>query len=80
MIVKIEGKARRSGTSRKTGNPYDIGFIYFLAPQRGVEGLASFEKLVDPEEINLDKVLVGQHYELEMDLNGSIVGLHPAKS
>lgn len=80
MIVKIEGKMRRSGVSKKTGNSYDMGFVYFLAPQRGVEGQAAMEKVVDPEEIDLDKILVGQYYELEIDLNGRLIGLRPAKT
>lgn len=80
MIVKIEGKSRRTGISKKTGNSYDLGFIYFLIPQRGVEGKAAVDKLIDPEQIDMDKILVGQMYDLEIDLNGNVVALHPAKS
>lgn len=79
MVVQIAGKVRRSGTSRKTGNTYDFGVIYFLAPARGVEGRAAYEKLIDLGQIDFDKLLVNQHYELELDLNGNITNLIPAK-
>lgn len=79
MIVKIEGKEHRKGTSRKTGNDYDFYVLHFIAPQVGVDGNAAVQKIVDPSLIEFEKILVGMHYELEPDLNGNIVKIAPAK-
>lgn len=80
MIIKLEGKARRKGVSKKTGNEYDFGVLYFLAPQRGVEGMVGVEKLVDPDVVDFEKLLVGQYYDVSTDLNGQIDRMVPAKT
>lgn len=45
MKIKVNGKAHRVGTSKKTGNPYDFIQLHFTAPDRGVDGLASLPVL-----------------------------------
>lgn len=80
MIVKIEGKEHRQGTSRKTGRDYDFFVLHFVAPQAGVEGNAAVQKIVDPSIMDYDKILVGLYYELTPDLNGSIIKIEAAKT
>lgn len=79
MVIKLEGKVRRTGKSSKTGREYDFGTLYFLCKEKGVDGLAAVGKLVDPFDVDLDKLVVGQYYNLEIDLNGNVMGVTPAK-
>lgn len=79
MVVKIEGKEHRQGVS-KAGKNYDFNVVYFLAKQRGVDGLAAVSKIVDTALIPYDNIIVGQHYDIEIDLNGNIDGMHVAKA
>lgn len=79
MVVKIEGKEHRQGVS-KAGKNYDFNIVYFLAKQRGVDGQAAVNKIVDSTLIPYDNIIVGQHYELSIDLNGNIDGISAAKA
>lgn len=78
-VIKVEGKEHRQGMSKR-GNEYDFIVLHFLADrQRGVEGRAAVQKLMNPDILPYQDILVGQHYDLETDLNGEIVGMTPAK-
>jgi len=79
MVVKIEGKEHRQGVS-KAGKNYDFISLHFLARQTGVEGLAAVSKIVNTTVIPYDNIIVGQHYDLEVDFSGNIIGMHPAKA
>lgn len=79
MIVKVEGKEHREGVS-KAGKNYNFNNVHFLARQRGVEGMAAVSKIVDATVISYEDILVGQHYDLELDLSGNIIGMHPSKA
>lgn len=79
MIVKIEGKEHREGVS-KAGKNYNFNNLHFLAPMRGVEGMAAVSKIVDASVCPYENILVGQHYDLEVDLSGNIISMHPAKA
>lgn len=78
MVVKIEGKEHRQGVS-KAGNKYDFISLHFLAKQRGVDGQAAINKIVDTNVCSYNEILVGQHYDLELDLSGNIIAMRPAK-
>ena len=78
MIITIGGKERKSGVS-KAGKAYDFIVVYFLAPKKGVTGLACCEKLLEPSMFNYDDILVNQAYEIETDLDGEIIGMLPAR-
>lgn len=79
MIVKVEGKEHREGVS-KAGKNYNFNVLHFMARQAGVEGLAAVTKIVDVNVISYDNIIVGQHYDLEPDLRGNIIGMRPAKA
>lgn len=79
MVIKLEGKVRRIGTSSKTGRDYDFVTLYFLYKEKDVEGMAAVGKVVDPFIVDLDKLLVGQYYNLDLDLHGNVMGVTPAK-
>ena len=79
MVVKIEGKEHRQGVS-KAGRNYDFIVLHFLAKQRYVEGQAAVTKNVSSDTVDYNRILVGQFYDLEIDLSGNITGMRPAKA
>lgn len=79
MVVKLEGKEDRHGTSRKTGKDYHFIVLHFLLVQQGVEGISAQQVLCDPSVIPYDKLLVGQMYDIEFDFRGNILSVTPAK-
>lgn len=79
MVVKIEGKEHRQGVS-KAGKNYDFINLHFLGRQNGVEGLAAISKIMDTSVIPYENIIVGQHYDLEVDFSGNIISMHPAKA
>lgn len=79
MIVKVEGKEHRQGVS-KAGKNYDFIALHFLARQSGVEGMAAVSKIVNTSVIPYANIVVGQHYDLEVDFSGNIIGMNPAKA
>lgn len=79
MVVTIEGKEHRQGVS-KAGRQYDFVSVHFLAKQRGVEGLAAVSKIIDPSLIPYENIIVGQHYDVEIDLSGNICSICVAKA
>lgn len=78
MVVKIEGKEHRQGVS-KTGRNYDFIVLHFLAKQRYVDGMAAITKNVNSDTVDYAQILVGQHYDLDIDLSGNITGMRTAK-
>jgi hypothetical protein len=78
MVVKIEGKEHRQGVS-KAGKNYDFISLHFLARQNGVEGHAAVSKIVNTSVIPYENILVGQHYDLEVDFGGNVIGIKPVK-
>lgn len=79
MNIKIEGKEHREGKS-KAGKDYNFNIIHFLAPRAGVEGLAAYEKIIDPALYSYDSLLTGAVYEVEVDMTGAITSIKPAKA
>lgn len=79
MVIVVNGKERKTGTSKK-GSNYDFIVLHFLAAQRGVVGQAAIQKLVNPSVISYDDILVNQGYEVDVDLRGDIVAMKVAKT
>jgi len=48
MKVKVVGKARLTGISEETGNPYDFIQVHYLGRARGVIGDAALTVSLDP--------------------------------
>lgn len=80
MIVKLEGKQHLKGVSRRTGSPYDFITIHFLQKSANVDGLAAMTKNISPSIVDYDRLIVGQHYDFQTDLDGNIITVVPAKS
>lgn len=54
MRIKVIGKARLSGTSKKTGKPYDCVQIHYNGKARGVDGLAAITLSLDSRDYPLE--------------------------
>lgn len=70
MKIKVYGKAHMEGTSKKTGKPYNFNQVHYLAPARGVEGLAAQTMMLDPAYYPLDSIVVNGDYEVQFDNRG----------
>ncbi len=70
MKIKVYGKAHLEGTSKKTGKPYNFNQVHYLAPARGVEGLAAQTLMLDPAYCPIDTIVVNADYEVEFDNRG----------
>ena len=75
MKIMVEGKAHLEGTSKRTGKDYNFNQIHYLAPARGVEGLAAQTISVDPKMYPIETIRVGSTYDVEFDRNGYVVAL-----
>lgn len=78
MKIKVNGKAHRVGTSKKTGNPYDFIQLHYTAPDRGVEGLASLTVNIDSALYPYEKIIVGKEYFIEYGRSGYVVSFDAA--
>lgn len=75
--VRITGKVRRRGISKKTGNNYDFIELHYTGPRRGVIGEAAITKTIDPGLYDFDNLAVPGDYIIECDDTGEIISLAP---
>lgn len=78
MRVKVIGKTRRTGVSKRTGQNYDFIEIHYVAPTRGVIGEAALTTTIDPGLFPFDNLVPGL-YNFEFDNRGSLVALAPVQ-
>lgn len=77
MKVKVMGKAHLEGVSKKTGKPFNLNQVHFMAKARGVEGLSSERQFLDSKAYPYDQIVVGLEYNLERDGGGFVVEFEP---
>ena len=75
--LSLEGHI--SGTSKKSGKPYDLTIVHTLMPARGVEGSSAKQIMLDYAQYPADRIAVGVDYDLEFDNTGYPISFHPAK-
>lgn len=73
MRIKVIGKARLRGTSRKTGNSYDFIQAHYNGPAFGVEGVAACTLSLDPRRFPYDRIAIGGEYNVEFGPRGYLV-------
>lgn len=74
MIILLEGKAHMEGkASRKTGRPYNMHVVHYLAPAMGVEGRAAQTDMLDGTTYSYADLVVGAKYNVEHDRNGKLL-------
>lgn len=77
MKITIHGKAHLEGVSKKSGKEYSFNQIHYLAPARGVEGVAAKTLNLDPVNFPLANIIVGREYEIQFDDTGYPVVFQP---
>lgn len=73
MIIKVIGKRHCSGTSKKSGKPFDFSEVFFIDQQRNVEGQVGLSFTVDSTVISYSDIVVGADYNAEFGPGGYLV-------
>jgi len=78
MKVTVIGKDHISGTSKKTGKPYDLNVVHITSKRNGVDGLAADQIMLDPKTYPLEGIQLGKAYNLDRDGRGFVCGFEVA--
>lgn len=73
MIINVIGKRHLSGTSKKSGKPFDFSEVFYLGSQRNIEGQAGLSFTVDPSVLSYPEIVVGADYNAEFGPGGYLV-------
>lgn len=78
--IKVIGKKRLQGTSKKTGNPYNFIQIHHISPARGVEGMAARTFSLAPNFMLFDDTWVNGEYDVEFNQGGYVISFLPCNA
>ena len=70
MTIKVIGKRHMEGTSKKSGQPYNLNEIHYNGKSRGVEGLAAKTLLLQERDYPYTDIYVNADYHIEFDERG----------
>lgn len=73
MIINVIGKRHCSGTSKKSGKPFDFSEVFYIGTLRNIEGLAGLSFTVDPSVLSFSEIVVGADYNAEFGPGGYLV-------
>ena len=73
MIINVIGKRHLSGTSKKSGKPFDFSEVFYIGTQRNIEGQAGLSFTVDPSVLSFPEIVVGADYNAEFGPGGYLV-------
>lgn len=73
MIINVIGKRHCSGTSKKSGKPFDFSEVFIIGDRRNVEGQAGLSFTVDPSVISYSEIVVGADYNADFGPGGYLV-------
>ena len=73
MKVTVIGKEYISGTSKKTGRPFEANLVHVSYKKNGVEGQAVEGIFLDPNTYPLSDIQVGKVYNVDRDNRGYLV-------
>lgn len=73
MKVTVIGKSHLSGTSKKTGKPYDSTIVHVSCKKNGVDGLAAETIWLDAKSFPVENIAVGQPYNVDRDSSGFVI-------
>ena len=77
MKVMVIGKEYISGTSKKTGKPFEANLVHVSYKKNGVEGQAVEGIFLDPNTYPLSGIQVGKVYNVDRDNRGYLVSFDP---
>lgn len=81
MIIQYIGQIRLSGTSRKTGNPYDFVQFHYVKDDPSFTGRATATKNLTPSRVKgLNDLVPDMYYEVECDDSGNFLSFRPVKT
>lgn len=78
MKIKICGKRHRTGTSKKSGQPFNFYELYYMGSDRYVEGLVGKSFTMDPMYPFAD-IRLNAEYEVDFDQDGRVQAFAPVK-
>lgn len=70
MKVVVIGKEYISGTSKKSGKPFEANLVHVSYKKNGVEGQAVEGIFLDPNTYPLSGIQVGKTYDVDRDSHG----------
>lgn len=80
MKIKVIGKQRMCGTSKKTGNDYDFNIVFYVGKEDDrVIGQHGCQINLDPQMIDFASIAVDGLYDVEFGARGRVVGFTPVK-
>lgn len=74
MVVKVIGKQHMQGTSKKSGNDYNINIIHCIGKDPAVTGFSAMNVTLNGVEYPFDSIFIDREYNLEYGPRGYIVG------
>lgn len=78
MKVVVIGKEYVSGTSRKTGKPFEANVAHVAFKKMGVDGQSVDSIWLDPATYPLSGIAVGKTYEVDRDARGFLLSFEQA--
>lgn len=73
MIINVIGKRHCSGTSKKSGKPFDFYEVFFIGKQRNIEGQVGLSFTVDPSVLSYSDIVIGADYIAEFGPGGFLL-------
>ena len=73
MKVVVIGKEYVSGTSRKTGKPFEANVAHVAFKKMGVEGQTVDSIWLDPNTYPLNGIQIGKTYDVDRDSRGFLL-------
>lgn len=74
MVVKVIGKQHMEGTSKKSGNEYNINIVHCIGRDPQVNGFAAMNVTLNAKDYPLDTILLDKEYNLDYGPRGFVVG------
>lgn len=80
MKIKVIGKQRMCGTSKKTGNEYDFNIVFYVGKEDDrVIGQHGCQINLDPSMMSFNDIEVGAAYDVEFGPRNRVVSFTPVK-
>ena len=74
MKVKVIGKQHMEGTSKKSGNDYNINIVHFIAKDPQVNGFSANTVTLDGKTYPIESIILDSEYNLDYGPRGFVVG------
>lgn len=80
MVIQYIGKIRLSGTSAKTGRPYDFVAVHYVKDDPAFSGRSTCVKNCTPDRVKgINDLVPNMYYDVECDDRGNFLSFKPVK-